>query len=257
MHVESNHPKPLRAILVDDEEHCRKTLSRLLAVQCHGVREIAQCDSVASGLEAIRTNNPDLVFLDIELPDGTGFDLLQKIGPVPLKIIFTTAHDEYAIRAIRFSALDYLMKPISATELRAAVERAATTTTPSPAHATQIRLLQDNLSGSEGKAKIALPTLDGFMFVALADIVICEARRNYTECVMATGETLLVCRTLKEFEELLAEHAFFRIHHSHIINLQHLRRYVRGKGGYVVMSSGRECEVSVRRKEEFIARLGM
>ncbi len=257
MNDASEHPEPLRAVLVDDEEHCRRTLSRLLADHCHGVREIAQCDSVASGLEVIRTNKPDLVFLDIEMPDGTGFDLLQQAGSVPFKIIFTTAHDEYAIRAIRFSALDYLMKPISAAELRAAVERAAAPAAASPVHPTQIRLLRDNLSGAGSRAKIALPTLDGFIFVALADIISCEARRNYSECLLEKGDTLLVCRTLKEFEDLLEEQGFFRIHHSHIINLHHLRRYVRGKGGYVVMSNGREYEVSVRRKEEFIARLGM
>lgn len=253
----SKNPNLLRAVIVDDEEHCRRTLSRLLTIHCHGVHEIAQCHSVASGLEVIRANKPDLVFLDIEMSDGTGFDLLQQSESVPFKIIFTTAHDEYAIRAIRFSALDYLLKPISVTELRAAVERAAESTAVSPVHQTQIRLLRDNLSGTDGQAKIALPTLDGFMFVALADIIVCEARRNYTECILAKGDALLVCRTLREFEDLLAEQGFFRIHHSHIINLHHLRRYVRGRGGYVVMSNGREFEVSMRRKEEFIARLGM
>jgi two-component system, LytTR family, response regulator len=246
----------LTALLVDDERRCRDTLSRLLAAHCPQVREIEQCGSVEAADMAIRTHRPDLVFLDIMLPDGTGFDLLRQLHPVGFKVIFTTAHEEHAIRAIRFSALDYLMKPVMSSELVSAVARACEAQSATIAQTSRIKLLHENLFAGDEHAKIALPTLDGFLFVELGDIVTCEARRDYTACATTNGETLLVCRTLKEFEELLSPHGFFRVHHSHIINLRHLRRYVRGKGGYVVMSNGREFEVSVRRKEEFIAHIG-
>jgi len=258
MNSDANRGALLNTVIVDDEQPCRETLSLLLSMHCPQVRVIAQYDSIASALAGIESQSPDLVFLDIMLPDGMGFDLLRQIGHVKFKVIFTTAHDEYAIRAIRLSALDYLMKPVLSGELRAAVERATQLTSSVSVHATQLGLLHDHLSpGGEAHTKIALPTLDGFTFIELRDIVVCEARRNYTECVMTQGEPLLICRTLKEFEELLSDRGFFRIHQSHIINLQHLRRFVRGKGGYVVMSNGREFEVSARRKEEFIRRIGM
>ncbi len=248
----------LRAIIVDDEELCRDTLRRHLDKHCPAIQIVAECGSVAESLDAIPANNPDLVFLDIMLPDGTGFEILERIEQLTFKVIFTSAHDEYAIRAIRFSALDYLLKPVCIDELVAAVEKVGQTSTPATAQTTQIRLLRENLGHtSDGDMQMALPTIDGFNFVTLSDIVSCEAKRNYTECVTCQGEVLLVCRTLKEFEELLSDRGFFRIHHSHIINLKHLRKYVRGKGGYVVMSTGREFEVSVRRRESFIIALGM
>jgi two-component system LytT family response regulator len=257
MNLASTSAHPRNALIVDDERRCRDTLSRLLAVHCPQIREVAQCDSVDAACAAIATHRPDLVFLDVMLPDGTGFDVLERLDPVGFKVIFTTAHEQYAIRAIRFSALDYLMKPVLSSELLDAVNRAAASPAGTAASASQIRLLQHNLAADTDRAKIALPTLAGFQFVELSDIVSCEARRDYTECLLSCGDALLVCRTLKQFEELLTGHGFFRIHHSHLINLRHLRSYVRGKGGYVVMSNGREFEVSVRRKEEFITYIGL
>lgn len=248
--------KDLNVILVDDEKHCRDALARMLTLHFPAIRILAHCDSTDAAAKTIAALNPELVFLDIMLPDGTAFDLLQRFDPVPFRIIFTTAHDEYAIRAIRFSALDYLMKPLLLEELRTAVDRAIRMMPMRESYSSQIRLLHDRIGGIHGgQEKIALPTLDGFQFVELADIVSCEARSNYTECTLANAESLLVCRTLKEFEELLVQHGFFRIHHSHIINLHHLKRYVRGKGGYVIMSNNREFEVSTRRKEDFLAHL--
>ncbi|MBL0174989.1 MAG: response regulator transcription factor [Ignavibacteria bacterium] len=258
LHAGATGTAHIRAIIVDDEQPCRETLLRHLARHCPHLHVLAQCASVAEALEAIGACDPDLVFLDIMLPDGTGFDVLQCLDRVAFKVIFTTAHDEFAIRAIRFSALDYLLKPVLVGELLAAVEKVSQPRIPAHTSPTQIRLLRENLAhGGNNEMQMALPTLDGFMFVAVHDMVSCEARSNYTECGMANGEALTVCRTLKEFEDLLGDRGFFRIHHSHMINLRHLRRYVRGKGGYVVMSSGKEFEVSVRRKDAFITALGM
>lgn len=244
----------MTAVVVEDEQHCRELLVRILEQRCPGVQVAAECGTVAAALDCIPRIDPDLVFLDIMLPDGTGFDVLQRLDRVAFKVIFTTAHDAFAIRAIRFSALDYLLKPVCADELAAAVDKAS----PMPAATTQIRLLRDNLASTgDGDKQIALPTLDGFIFASLRDLVSCEAKGNYSEFATVSGDALLVCRTLKEFEELLHPYRFFRIHHSHMINLRHLRRYVRGKGGYVIMANGKEFEVSVRRKESFIQVLGM
>ncbi len=248
----------LRAAVVDDEAACRLMLKHLLAKHCPEVAVIAECESVDEAVRTLPVCSPDLVFLDIMLTDGTGFDLLQQLETVPFKVVFTTAHDTFAIRAIRFSALDYLLKPIQRDELVSAVARASETSQATRTHSSQLRLLHDNLAATTGgDTQIALPTLDGFIFVTVHDIVDLEANGNYTTCSTTQGETHLICRTLKEFDDLLADHGFFRIHHSHSINLRHLRRYIRGKGGYVIMSSGKELEVSVRRREEFIAQLGM
>ena len=198
------------------------------------------------------------MFLDVELPDGTAFDDLQQLGGIRFQIIFTTAHAEYALRAIRFSALDYLMKPVVAEETRAAVDKVRGRRQDHDVRAHQMRTLQKHLvSGGEGMDRIVLPTQEGFIFVELHDIVWCEAQSNYTVFHLVAGPALIACRTMMEFEELLQEHGFFRIHHSHMINLHHVARYVKGKGGYVVMSTGTELEVSVRkRKEEFVGRIG-
>lgn len=248
----------LRAAVVDDEAASRLMLKHLLAKHCPQVTVIAECGSVDEAVRTLPACAPDLVFLDIMLDDGTGFDILQQLESVPFKVVFTTAHDTFAIRAIRFSALDYLLKPIQREELIHAVARAGDSAPPPRTHSSQLRLLHDNLASSTGNdTQIALPTLDGFIFVAVHDIIDLEAQGNYTACTTTQGETHIISRTLKEFDDLLAEHGFFRIHHSHSISLRHLRRYVRGKGGYVVMSNGKELEVSVRRKEEFIAQLGM
>ena len=186
---------------------------------CPAIRIVAECGSVAEALDAIPANKPDLVFLDIMLPDGTGFEILERIEQLTFKVIFTSAHDEYAIRAIGFSALDYLLKPVCVDELVAAVEKAGQTSAPATAQKTQIRLLRENLGHtSDGAMQMALPTIDGFNFVTLSDIVSCEAKGNYSECVTCKGEVLLVCRTLKEFEELLSDRGFFEstIHTSSI-----------------------------------------
>lgn len=253
----SMRPDRCRALLVDDEAACRARLAHLLELHCPQVQIVAECATVAEALAAMPGAAPDLVFLDIMLPDGTGFDLLQRLGAASFKVVFTTAHDQFAIRAIRLSALDYLLKPVSSAELIAAVGKIDMRDAEPSTQPAQIALLHTNLAQhNDDDMQITLPTLDGFLFLPVRDLVCCEAESNYTKCCTASGETVLVSRTLKEFEELLAGHRFVRIHHSHMINLRHLRRYVRGKGGYVVLTGGRELEVSVRRKEEFVRAIG-
>ncbi|MBI5648443.1 MAG: response regulator transcription factor [Ignavibacteriae bacterium] len=253
------HPSStLRAVLVEDEPLCRETLRELLVRECLQVTVVAEADSVAAAVECIPRAAPDLLFLDVELPDGTGFDVLEYFHREKCRVIFTTAHNEYAVRAIRFAALDYLLKPIDADELRCAVARASApraTAVPRDADAEETRSLVV-CSPQDVDARIAVPTVDGLTFLALRHIVWCEAASNYTILHCRDGTQRTSTRSLHEFEELLSARAFIRIHHSYIINLAHIERYVKGRGGYVVMNGGKELEVSTRRRDEFLRRLG-
>lgn len=257
----------LRAVVVEDEPHYRDALLGLVADCCPSVRVAAVCGSVAEAVAALRAERVDLLFLDVELPDGTGFEVLERVDGASFRVIFTTAHAEHAVRAIKCAALDYLVKPVLADELRDAVAKAQADAVrrraapASPAdrdtQAGQIRLLREHLAaGPGGAGKIVLPTQEGLVFIELRDIVWCEARNNYTAFHLANGRHTVASRSMKEFEELLDDHGFFRIHHSHLVNLMRVARYVRGKGGYVVMDSGKELEVSVRRRDEFLDRIG-
>jgi two-component system, LytTR family, response regulator len=247
----------LRAIIIEDDENCRDTLRDLLGKHCPDIHVVKECGDVASGVTALNEAEIDILFLDIELPDGLGFDILNRVEHIRFKTIFTTAHNEYAIKAIKFSALDYLLKPILADDLKEAIARFKATQETQEQQRAQLKILRDHLTPRhDGQDRIALPTQDGYSFVDLRDIVWCEAQSNYTTVSLVRGAALIVSRTMKEFEELLVEHGFFRIHNSHIINLHHLKKYVKGKGGYVIMSDNKELEVAARRKEEFIERIG-
>lgn len=246
----------LRTILVDDEGHCRENLKHLLSEYFPKVKVVKECSSVESAVKALFDIPIDLLFLDIILHDGTGFDVLERTRDIPYRTIITTAHDEFALRAIKFSAIDYLLKPICADDLMNAVARVPSGSGTAEIRSHQVRTLRAHMNPrSSTPGMIALPTQDGLSFIEVRSVIRCEAKSNYTE-LSTTGESkIMVCRTLKEFEELLAPYDFIRIHHSHLINLRHLRSYVKGKGGYVIMSDGGEIEVSVRKKDSFIQRL--
>jgi two-component system, LytTR family, response regulator len=241
----------IRAIIIDDEKHCRETLSILLERYCPEVRVLAECGSGEQGLEAIRKHRPDLVFLDVEMPHLNGFEMLQQLPEIPFKVIFVTGYDEYAIKAIRFSALDYLLKPVDKEELLKAVGKAEVQL--EPRREAQLDILLQKLQPKpSGLQKIALPTQEGFELVPLEAIIKCESDSNYTHVFLRGGKRLLVSRTLKEIEELLRDHPFLRVHHSHLINLNEIVQYVRGEGGYVVMSDGSSVNVSRSRKEALL-----
>src|SRR5688500_17263056 len=192
----------IKAILVDDEKHCRETLSIQLEKYCSEVQLLAQCNSAVQGLEAIAQYQPDVVFLDVEMPKMNGFEMLQQFSQIPFDVIFTTGYDAYAIKAIRFSAIDYLLKPIDKDELRKAVGKVQQKT----AHnlAQQLEVLLDKLGKKQDvMQKIALPTLEGFELVPLETIIKCEADSNYTYFYLKNGRKIIVSRTLKEIEELL------------------------------------------------------
>ncbi|GAB3989245.1 LytTR family DNA-binding domain-containing protein [Spirosoma daeguense] len=237
----------LKAIIIDDEAHCRETLSMQLAKYCPQLQVTAECRSAADGLKAIAEYEPDVLFLDVEMPVMNGFEMLEQLPKVDFDIIFTTGYDSYAIKAIRFSALDYLLKPIDKDDLIQAV--AKVNRNPDPVVNQQIKLLLEKLDHKTPLQKVALPSTQGFELVMIDTIIRCEADDNYTHVFLKERPPLLVSRTLKEIEELLENNSFLRIHQSHLINLNEIVRYVRGEGGYVVMSDNSTIHVSRSRKD--------
>lgn len=242
----------IKAILIDDEGHCIDTLSILLKEHCRNVTVVAQCRSAAEGLQAIESNKPDLVFLDIEMPGMNGFEMLEQIDEISFAIIFTTSYDQYAIKAIHFSALEYLLKPIGSAELISAVKKVQ-----EQRHlpiAEQFQMLLKKIQGKDYHFnKVAVPTAEGFTLVPAEDVVRCEADDNYTHLFLRNKNKIIACRTLKEIEEQLHDFSFFvRVHHSYVVNLNEVIKYIRGEGGYLVMSDGSTVNVSRSRKEALL-----
>ena len=242
----------IKAILVDDELHGLETLSILLADYCPEVKVMEKCPSAKKALDAIEKQKPDLVFLDIEMPVMNGFELLEQFDQIPFSVIFTTSYDQYAIKAIRFSALDYLLKPVDPKELVAAVHNI--TKQKQPPSNEQLEMLMSQLQHKESKfTKIAVPTLEGFELIPADDIVRCEADDNYTHLFLKNKTKIIASRTLKEMEEQFGAFTYFlRVHHSYIVNLNEVSKYVRGDGGYLVMTDGATVNVSRSRKEALL-----
>ncbi|MEZ5199374.1 MAG: LytTR family DNA-binding domain-containing protein [Bacteroidales bacterium] len=242
----------IKAIIIDDEQESRNTISNILKNYCKNVTVIAQAENVKQGLEVISAQRPDVIFLDIQMPDGSGFDLLEKINRMDFEIIFVTAFDQFALKAIKFSALDYILKPVDPQQLLDAVEKINKQPSDIDIISQKIHTLVRNKNGFE---RITLPTFEGFKFINIKDIIRCEADNNYTHFFLNSGEKILVTKTLKEFDDTLSGMDFIRIHQSHLVNTKFVDRYVKGDGGYIVMADGSEVEVSRRRKEEFLNRM--
>lgn len=243
------------AIIIDDEMHCIERLQNLLGTHCaEKVRLLDVCTDMDEGLQSIHRHNPGLLFLDVQLNGGTGFDLLQNIDLSNIRVIFTTAFEQYAITAFRFSAIDYLLKPVGADELVQSVDKTIHHLAQATA-ARQYEALFFNLQAGVTAKRICLPTQQGMEFVDTAGIVRCEASGNYTILYLSDAQKIIVSRTMKTFEELLERYGFFRLHHAHLVNLAYVRKYNKGKGGYVVMADGTEIEVATRRKEAFLKRV--
>jgi two-component system LytT family response regulator len=243
----------IRTVLIDDERDSISVLRRLLDSYCPEIEIVGTADGVETGAQLIRSVGPDLAFLDIEMTRGNAFDLLNRLKPVSFQVIFVTAFDEYAIKAFKCSAVDYLLKPIDIEDLREAVGKAIRYIHGKSFQA-QMSVLLDNMdSFRQGQQKMAIPTLTGLIFVALADIMRLEAKGAYTLIYLHKSESVMATRNIKEYEELLPGAIFFRIHNSHIINIQRIQKYLKGRGGCVVMEDGSSIEVASRRKEEFLA----
>ncbi|HEY9006201.1 LytR/AlgR family response regulator transcription factor [Ohtaekwangia sp.] len=245
----------INAIIVDDELKSRESLKILLEEFCDDVSVKALCQDVAEAIQAIQEHKPDVVFLDIQLQRETGFDLLTKLRDFDFEVIFTTAYSEYAIKAFKFSAIDYLLKPIDIEELKRALAKVEKRMGDSISVRLQ-QLMQNLKTTSSENYKLALPTSDGLVFVKTQDILYCEASSNYTEITVVDGKKYVVSRTLKEYEDMLSDHNFYRIHNSYLINLNAVKKYVRGEGGYVIMSNDKSLDVSKRKKEGFLTRIG-
>ena len=244
----------LKAVLVDDDVSNLSSLSEKLRKHCPQVFIAGLCDSAQKGIEIINSVKPDIVFLDIEMPVMNGFLMLQNLEYRNFGLIFVTAYDHYAIKAIRYSALDYLVKPVEIEELTSAVARATKTINPAPSNP-QIELLLEHLEKKD-IVKIAIPTMEGLQFLFISDIVYLEASSNYTIFFLINNQRLIVSRSLKEFEELLPPSSFIRIHHSFIINKSFLEKYIKGEGGQVVLRTGITLDVSKRKKIEFLKAIG-
>lgn len=238
----------INAILIDDEAHCLDSLSILLNKFCPAVNIVERCLSAKQGLEASMKYKANLVFLDVEMPSMNGFEFLEQFKAIPFSVIFTTAYDKYAIKAIRFSALDYLLKPIDPNELIEAVRKVETTNHLPTSE--QFRMLIDKIENKEpALTKIAVPIAEGFELVRTEDIIRCEADNNYTYLHLKNKRKITACRTLKEIEEQLESFSsFIRVHHSYIVNLNEVTKYVRGDGGYLRMSDDSMVDVSRSRK---------
>lgn len=243
----------LRAIIIDDEKKARNNLLNLLKDYCSEVEVLADESSISSGIKAIEKIDPDLVFLDIEMQNETGFELLEKIKEPDFDIIFVTAHHEYAIKAFKFSAIDYVMKPIDIDELVQAVEKVQEKKA-SRFTKEKFEVLMENMKDPHASfERIALPTSEGLTFVEINDMIRCESTANYTYFFLEGAKKILVSKTIKFYEELLSDHKFYRVHQSHLINLMHIKKYVKGEGGYIIMSDDSMVMVSRRRKESFLS----
>jgi len=246
--------EPIKTILIDDERSSLENLEQKIREFCPELMILATVEQPAEAILLIRHHKPDLIFLDIEMPHLNGFRMLDELGDYNAEIVFTTAYNHYAIEAIRISAFDYLMKPVSITDLKATVERLSRQL----AKATRQRLdvLRQSLNKPNNQdQKIAVPTWEGLEFVLIRNLVRIESSSNYSRLFFTNGETLLVTRQLKEFEEMLTPYRFCRVHNIHLINLQYVKRYIRGEGGSVIMDNGDEIDVSRRKKDDFLRQI--
>lgn len=241
----------IKAVIIDDEKDSRQILANYLTKYCPDVNICGFGESVSTGLTTIQKYQPDIVFLDIEMPYGNGFDLLDKINQVTFETIFVTAFDNYAIQALNQSAAYYLLKPIDIDELIKAVEKIKKERTEEN-YTQHAKVLQGNIR-SHTQQKIMLPTMEGFEIVTISTILYCEAVDNFTRFYFDSEKTpILICRTLKYFEDILREHHLLRIHRSYLINPDYVVRYSKGKGGSVTMKNKQELEISPNKKKEFL-----
>jgi two-component system, LytTR family, response regulator len=245
----------LTAIIIDDETSSRNSLRQKLANHCPEITIIGECETGEEGIKGIEEKRPDMIFLDVEMPRMNGFTMLQQLANKNFEVVFITAYDHYAIKAIKFSALDYLVKPVEVADLKIAVEKAVQKRTISAGNE-RLELLLQNLMNDKKDQRIAIPSMEGLQFVETGNIIYLEAKSNYTCFYLKNNEKITVTKTLKDFEELLPVSIFIRIHHSYIINKNLVEKYIKGEGGQVVMKNGIVLDVARRKKEEFLKSIG-
>ena len=244
----------ITATIVDDEPYSCESLVTLLERYCPDVKVLDICYSASNALKSIKDKAPQILFLDIQMPNMNGFELLEKLPAINFELIFTTSYDQYAIKAIQFSALDYLLKPIDREDLQRAVQKAIKRMKyPLPQ---QIEVLLQKLNHpSVPVNKIAIPTMEGLHMILVESIVSCASDSNYTILFLKNNQKIIASRTLKEIEEMLDDYSFARVHHSYLVNLNEVEKYIKGEGGYLLMSNGSTIDVSRSRKEILLKKL--
>jgi len=247
----------LRAVIIDDEPNSRRTLKTMLNRYCD-LNIIGEAGGVSSGVELIKNLSPNLIFLDIKMNDGTGFDLLKQIELKDFQIIFTTAYDQFAIKAIKYSALDYLLKPIDIEELQTAVNKAENAiNTSNISQVKQLNVLVNNNFNPESMQKIVFSTAEGMHIIEIKKIIRCEADDYYTRIFVEGRKLIMISKTLKEVDKMLSNHTFVRVHKTHLANVDYIKTYVKSGGGYLIMTNGVQIPVSRRKREVLMEALGM
>jgi two-component system, LytTR family, response regulator len=243
----------IRAIIVDDEKLSRSTLRKLLEIHCPGVEIVAECEDADSAKEQAELLLPELVFLDVAMPGKSGIDFLRELDEIRFEVIFVTAHDKYVLQAIRFAAVDYLSKPVDEEQLVTAVANATMRIRQKAANL-HVQAFMHNIQAKakQHEMQLCVPSVKGFLVVQVSDIIYCEAENTYTCIHFKDNKKILASRPLMDYELLLQDSFFFRIHKSTLINLKHIREYQKGEGGFVIMTNGAELEVSRRKKEAFL-----
>lgn len=239
----------LKAVIIDDIEQARRTLKKDFEVYAPEIEVIGEASGVIEGVKLLRNIQPDVVFLDIQMQDGSGFDLLDLIQEINFRIIFITASDAHAIKAFRYAAIDYLLKPVDPDELKLAIQKLKEK---SSSENEKYKLLNESLKTDNKQSRLALHTQEKIHVVNIADIIRCESNINYTEFHFTDDKKLMVTKTLKEFEDLLSEHGFFRVHQSHLINTAYLREFIKSDGGSIRMENGHIIPVSTRKKAQVL-----
>jgi two-component system LytT family response regulator len=239
----------IQAIIIDDEEKARVTLVNYLKTYCPEINLLAEADSVESGVDLLNKHQPDVIFLDIMLSDGSGFNLLSRLKHLNFKIVFVTSYSQYAIKALKYSAFDYILKPIDIDELLSVVERLKLIQNAGES-AAKMEFLSDTMNRGESDfKKIVLSTHNGIHLVEIDEIIRCEVEDNYTMFYLTNDTRILVSKTLKEYEDLLKDHHFIRVHKSHLVNFKYITKFINNEGGAVVLKNGTEVPVSVRKKD--------
>ncbi|MBP9104909.1 MAG: response regulator transcription factor [Chitinophagaceae bacterium] len=246
----------IRAILIDDEKMSRLTLRKLLELYCPAVEIIAEAENTIEANVLTRELKPDLVFLDVAMPGKNGIDFLKEQEEINFEVIFVTAHDKYVLQAIRFAAVDYLQKPVEETLLVTAVSNAAKRIQ-QKSNSQHIETFLHNMKQQTGQQpmQLCIPSIKGFQVVELSDIIYCEAENTYTSIHFKDGKKILASRPLMDYEMMLQDTLFFRIHKSFLINMKHIKEYQKGEGGFVTMTNGKQLEVSRRKKESFVTKM--
>jgi two-component system LytT family response regulator len=246
----------MRTILVDDEPDGIRTLKKMLELNCPEVEILATCSSAFDALQKLEEIKPELVFLDVRMPSKSGLDMLAELSEIDFEVIFVTAHNEYMLQALQFSAVDYLMKPVDEDRLQDAVQRVEKRLKEKKVSGQTETLLHNiKKAGFPLEMRLCLPTQKGFTIVKLEEIIYCEAQRSYTIFRLINNKSIIISKPLFDYDKLLADTVFLRVHKSFLINLMHVKEYMRGEGGTVVMSNGMEVEISRRKKDQFLEKV--